>query len=829
MTVQWQFEAVSEDTFGLQVGSVADINLGGQRILIKVTDSSHRWLTYETKAWGEFGVRGQILLGSQLQLSYSSEYQTDTMTWPYRNYYANDPSEWTAHLTDYRAVMHSRYSSVAELMRVLIPIFEQLGNGIYVVSFRDMVPSDGSNSLDAMPQRGVSTDNPATRNVVFSGLDTRSIVVDDAFPLYLIPTEAPERINWAEVAALTQSEDLGFGVAYEFEGYTTLLLDGHHRALAAQRRGELLPCVVITASSNASVVPSEHWQEMSECSDSSHVTPSRVHGMRFLDLPDLELMARLSEYASESASLSMRELPLMPQVEAKHALQANELLDVVLGLFFFGFENEFLSLAPLIRQNYPSAKLNRRYYELMTNWLPMPTVANHLYQFLSDDLSRDESLNTFVAIRLAAYEQTPQAAPMTMTLVVNGQSVPVTCVQEKPRLVAGTMLPEIFRYQIAQKMLKVGDRTVLTVSPTQPGYVAEYELEDFVLRLTFWWESPDHEELVNTTELQIAIEYDCEEENLDIRETEAGLVISLAQAPDGLASAFTNGVYAVRKKMVNTPFRTVQHIDYLMSTTIDHLAMGLDDRVDWTKPVAVQLATTARVVPLTWQPVEKVIIGTHQLQRYRGMWSWGMIQIGDSITVRLLDEDPTGYAQTMTQEESTLFLVWRSLRQPLNQHAIMMGLPVGAGRVDMIERDATSVQITRPSEELITALAAGVQVIDIWAHDLSPTEFEHLLDQAKRAVESPKANQFTKAAPETYLKVQPVPSAETFVKVQFYPGGRSYTYLGGSARVLIGDHVLVPTGPNNLPKVARVVSVAQTLQDKLPFPNDRLKRVIGKV
>ncbi len=78
----------------------------------------------------------------------------------------------------------------------------------------------------------------------------------------------------------------------------------------------------------------------------------------------------------------------------------------------------------------------------------------------------------------------------------------------------------------------------------------------------------------------------------------------------------------------------------------------------------------------------------------------------------------------------------------------------------------------------------------------------------------------------------PIPSHQEppmiyhFCSVVFPGSNYPYAYLTDGLSVAIGDTVLVPTGPNNKPQTARVVSVGSYTAESAPYPVEEAKTVL---
>lgn len=80
--------------------------------------------------------------------------------------------------------------------------------------------------------------------------------------------------------------------------------------------------------------------------------------------------------------------------------------------------------------------------------------------------------------------------------------------------------------------------------------------------------------------------------------------------------------------------------------------------------------------------------------------------------------------------------------------------------------------------------------------------------------------------PAVYKKAIRKTNDFIFCSVEFNGGGKSYYYLTEDDTLEIGDFVIVPVGRNNLTSIVKIVNIEYFPEDKIPFPFDKVKRVI---
>lgn len=68
-----------------------------------------------------------------------------------------------------------------------------------------------------------------------------------------------------------------------------------------------------------------------------------------------------------------------------------------------------------------------------------------------------------------------------------------------------------------------------------------------------------------------------------------------------------------------------------------------------------------------------------------------------------------------------------------------------------------------------------------------------------------------------------------YCEVEFENGGTTYSYRTEDETIRMGDHVLVPVGPENRPGAAVVVGLEYVTADTAPYPLEKTKRIIRKI
>lgn len=82
--------------------------------------------------------------------------------------------------------------------------------------------------------------------------------------------------------------------------------------------------------------------------------------------------------------------------------------------------------------------------------------------------------------------------------------------------------------------------------------------------------------------------------------------------------------------------------------------------------------------------------------------------------------------------------------------------------------------------------------------------------------------------PSVYMKAKRKTNDYIFCSVEFSESGKSYYYTTEDDMLEIGDDVLVPVGNDRHTAIVKIVNIEYFPEDKVPFPLDKAKSIIGK-
>ncbi|MCR5167554.1 MAG: hypothetical protein K6C13_10135 [Oscillospiraceae bacterium] len=143
-----------------------------------------------------------------------------------------------------RDKINSEYTDLRTGIKNIEPILDLLDDGHYLVADALLYPTDGSDRFFANVKDELSCIRAATDQYY----NSEFIEVTKGFPAYLYPTQSNSALNSGRADFYLDKIDKDNApraVAYYDCGFICALLDGHHKAYAAAKKGCLLPTLVI--------------------------------------------------------------------------------------------------------------------------------------------------------------------------------------------------------------------------------------------------------------------------------------------------------------------------------------------------------------------------------------------------------------------------------------------------------------------------------------------------------------------------------------------------------------------------------------------------------
>lgn len=143
-----------------------------------------------------------------------------------------------------RERVNSAYVDIQTSIRNIEPILNLLDNGYYVVADAAIYPTDGEDHFFANVPDKLSTLAASCSSYYVHDL----LTAVDSFPAFLYPTQSNSVLN-AERAEyyydMIDKDNAPRAIAYYDSGFVCALLDGHHKAYAAAKKGSPLSALVI--------------------------------------------------------------------------------------------------------------------------------------------------------------------------------------------------------------------------------------------------------------------------------------------------------------------------------------------------------------------------------------------------------------------------------------------------------------------------------------------------------------------------------------------------------------------------------------------------------
>jgi len=160
-----------------------------------------------------------------------------------------------AHCEELNAVqekLNEPFVSLDRSIAALTPLLSLMKSGLYMIADAECYPTDGNGRFFwNVPDR--FSENPATAEEL--PLCSNDVCIS-GHPVFLFPTQDTDCYNEKRVqyyVSLFEKEpDVPRAVVYNFDGFISFVLDGHHKACAAALLKRPLKCIVIIPFSGCS-------------------------------------------------------------------------------------------------------------------------------------------------------------------------------------------------------------------------------------------------------------------------------------------------------------------------------------------------------------------------------------------------------------------------------------------------------------------------------------------------------------------------------------------------------------------------------------------------
>lgn len=140
--------------------------------------------------------------------------------------------------------INSEFNGINNAIDALTPLIELLDDGFYVIADAKLSPTDGTNHYFA--------NVPDSFSRILATCDEyynhEFLTTAGGFPAYLYPTQSNTALNTARAdhyLNVIDKDNAPRAIAYYHSGFVCALLDGHHKAYAAAKKGCMLSTLVI--------------------------------------------------------------------------------------------------------------------------------------------------------------------------------------------------------------------------------------------------------------------------------------------------------------------------------------------------------------------------------------------------------------------------------------------------------------------------------------------------------------------------------------------------------------------------------------------------------
>ncbi len=193
-----------------------------------------------------------------------------------------------------RECMNSPFVSITDSAEKIKPLLGLLGDGYYVLADTICLPSDG----DGRFFYDVTDDFRLYDAVCDDYYCDWQLYCVRHFPLFLYPTQSPSLINNERVEyyarMMKTDEEQPRALAYLYQGFMNLLLDGHHKACAAASIGKYVRCLTIIPSDGCWFAPGQDTRGIDLRKANPYIKTvmfagietEAEPGMRYLDIYD---------------------------------------------------------------------------------------------------------------------------------------------------------------------------------------------------------------------------------------------------------------------------------------------------------------------------------------------------------------------------------------------------------------------------------------------------------------------------------------------------------------------------------------------------------------
>ena len=225
-----------------------------------------------------------------------------------------------------RKKINSDYVDLQTSVRNIEPILDLLDDGYYIIADAEIYPTDGSNHFFAnVPDKLCHIKASCS---TYYNHDFLTAV--DGFPAFLYPTQSnavlnPERADY--YVDKIDKDNAPRAIAYYDNGFICALLDGHHKAYAAAKKGCPLSTLVIIPMSGT--YKEQHSSIVYACFSEITIPLSALSAYS-RNKPQLKQIVRFDNFHNESIAENNFDFRFYPTVEELTGIYAAGLENITI-------------------------------------------------------------------------------------------------------------------------------------------------------------------------------------------------------------------------------------------------------------------------------------------------------------------------------------------------------------------------------------------------------------------------------------------------------------------------------------------------------------------
>lgn len=240
--------------------------------------------------------------------------------------------------------INSEYTGISNAIDAIAPLLELLDDGLYVIADARLYPTDGTNRYFANVPDTLSTIS-ATCDGYY---DHVWLTCSAGFPAYLYPTQSNAALNINRTdhyLNVIDKDNAPRAIAYYHSGFVCALLDGHHKAYAAARKGCMLSALVIIPMGGTYI---------------NHMDSEELAYFSEIKIPVKELSGDWKIKAGSKQSIQFENYHNQPVDESELNFSFYPTLEELAGIYAAGAEKLTIT-EDLVKQWIESSQITDRY------------------------------------------------------------------------------------------------------------------------------------------------------------------------------------------------------------------------------------------------------------------------------------------------------------------------------------------------------------------------------------------------------------------------------------------------------------------------------------